>query len=318
MSETAAGLLEPVRIGPLELAGRLFMAPMAGFTTVAFRHSVRRYGAALVHTEMISAAGILHGNRRTLSYLACAADEHPIGFQLFGAHPGEMARAVEVCVRAGADLIDINMACPVRKVVKTGAGAALLGEPQAAVEMVRAVVAAAAPLPVTVKLRAGLRAGDDLGLALAPRLQEAGACALCLHPRTAAQLYRGAADHSLIRKLCDTVTIPVVASGDVSDRAVCDHLLAGGAAAVMVGRAALGRPWIFAEILTGAALSAEEKMAEVRRFAAETIDLAGERAVGELRQLWPRFRRHGVGDKEWCARLMAARTVWELSARLGI
>ena len=127
-----AGLLQPLAIGALCLQKRLFMAPMAGISSVAFRRSVRRWGAGMVFTEMISSAGILYNNQRTLEYLARDADEYPIGFQLFGTKPTEMARAAEVCVAAGADLIDINMACPVRKVVKTGAGAALLAEPQAA------------------------------------------------------------------------------------------------------------------------------------------------------------------------------------------
>ena len=134
------------------------MAPMAGITTPAFRRSVRRWGAGLVFTEMISAYGIRYGNRRTLDYLACGADEHPIGFQLFGAEPAVVARAARACVEAGADLIDLNMACPVRKVVKTGAGAALLGDPARPRPWCAAVVARRdGRVPVTVKLRAGLR-----------------------------------------------------------------------------------------------------------------------------------------------------------------
>jgi nifR3 family TIM-barrel protein len=311
-----AGLLESLAVGALHLQKRLFMAPMAGISSVAFRQSVRRYGAGMVFTEMISSAGILYNNKRTLEYLAVGAREHPIGFQLFGIGPVEMARAAEVCVAAGADLIDLNMACPVRKVVKTGAGAALLAEPEGATALVRAVAGAAGDVPVTVKLRAGLRVGDGLGLALAPRLVEAGAQAVCLHPRYAAQLYRGMADHGLTEQLCRTLPVPVIASGDVYSREDCDRLLGIGAAAVMVARGALGRPWIFEEILQRTTPALEDQLAEVRRFAADSVTERGERAVGHLRQFWPRFRRNGVLTKDTCARLMAARTVSEMSAVL--
>ena len=312
-----AGLLEPLAIGALYLQKRLFMAPMAGITTPAFRRSVRRFGAGLVFTEMISSAGILYGNRRTLEYLECGADEHPIGFQLFGSGPAEMARAAEACIQAGADLIDLNMACPVRKVVKTGAGAALLAEPEAAAAIVRAVAAAAGEVPVTVKLRAGLRPGDGLGSAAAPRLVDAGARAVCMHPRYASQMYRGAADHALTEQLCRAVPAPVIASGDVHGLADCERLLTLGAAAVMVARGALGRPWIFQEILEEALPGHDERLAEVRRFAAEAIASRGERAVGHLRQFWPRFRRTEAITKESCARLMAARTAAELAELLA-
>ena len=193
-------LASPLTIGPLRLERRVFMAPMAGVTTPAFRASARRWGAALVHTEMISAYGVHYRNRRTLDYLACRDDEHPVGYQLFGAHPEVLADAAAACVQAGADLVDLNMACPVRKVVKTGAGAALLGDPLVAAAAVAAVVKAVGPgVPVTVKIRAGLRQGDEAWRDVAPSLVAAGAAAICIHPRTAAQLYRGRADHTVTR-----------------------------------------------------------------------------------------------------------------------
>jgi tRNA-dihydrouridine synthase B len=154
----------PLAIGRLTLPHRLVMAPMAGITTQPFRRSVRRWGAGLVHTEMISSHGIAYGNRRTIDYLTCGDDEHPIGFQLFGAVPDMLARAAAVCVESGADLVDLNMACPVRKVVKTGAGAALMGTPELAEACVRAAVAAVAgAVPVTVKVRSGVRGGGAGG-----------------------------------------------------------------------------------------------------------------------------------------------------------
>lgn len=270
-------------IGPLALPSRVMMAPMAGITTAAFRRSVRRWGAGLVFTEMISAYGIRYGNRRTLDYLASGADEHPIGYQLFGADPDVVAGAAVVCVEAGADLVDLNMACPVRKVVSTGAGAALLGDPERAVAMVVA----------------------------------GGAAALCLHPRTAAQLYRGAADHELTRTLAAELPVPVIASGDVDGRAACLDLLRLGAAGVMLARYALGSPWLFAEVLTGASPpAAAARLAELRTFVAEVELAMGPRAVGHLRQFWPRFRRSQTISRELSGALMRAPDVATVHALL--
>ena len=174
------------------------MAPMAGLTDAgvpAQRAPLGRRPGPHRDDRRAWASCTTTGARSTTC--ACGEDEHPIGFQLFGADADALARAAAVCVEAGADLIDLNMACPVRKVVKTGAGAALLGAPDAAEAAVRAVVAAVrASVPVTVKIRSGLREGDEAGRRLAPRLVAAGAAAVCIHPRTAAQLYRGRADHA--------------------------------------------------------------------------------------------------------------------------
>jgi len=311
-------LCQPLRIGSLELDRRVFMAPMAGITKPSFRRAARRWGAGLVFTEMISAYGVHYGNRRTLDYLACGVEEHPIGFQLFGAEASVMADAAAQCVAAGADLVDLNMACPVRKVVKTGAGAALLGDQDRAVDIVAAVVTAVSgAVPVTVKIRAGLREGDKAGRRLAPRLVAAGAAAICVHPRTAAQLYRGRADHAVTCALAAELPVPILASGDVDGRAAALALLDGGAAAVMLARHAVGAPWLFADVLGAASPNDDEKREEVRRFAAETLSDAGGRGVGYLRQFWPRFRRHGALDKALALRLMTARDADEVRALLG-
>jgi tRNA-dihydrouridine synthase B len=314
MSRRSAGagrLLEPLDIGDLRLDRRLLMAPMAGLTTPALRRSVRRWGAGLVHTEMISALGVHYGNRRTLDYLSCAADEHPIGFQLFGADPDIMARAALVCLESGADVIDVNMACPVRKVMKTGAGAALLDDTPRAVAVVAGLVCAVAgAAPVTVKLRSGVRTGDRGVLNLGPRLVEAGAAALCLHPRTASQLYRGRADHTVTARLAASVHVPVVASGDIRCRADCDAVLSSGAAAVMVARAALGRPWLFREILTGEPPpTVDRRLAELHAFVGDVVVEMGTRAVGHLRQFWQRFRRSGTLTRQQADKLMLAGSV---------
>lgn len=317
-------LLLPLDIGGLALDRRIFMAPMAGITTSSFRRSVRRWGAGLVFTEMISAYGVHYENRRTLEYFRHGEDEHPIGFQLFGADPDVLADAAAQAVRAGADLVDLNFACPVRKVVKTGAGAALLAEPDRAAAITAAVVRAAGEasprrrVPVTVKIRAGLREGDGLGLALAPRLVEAGAAAVCIHPRTAAQLYRGHADHALTAALATALPVPVVASGDVDGREAVLRLFDGGAAAVMLARGAVGAPWLFAQALGAPEPEAAEKLAEVRRFAAEAFDELGGRAVGHLRQFWGKFRRHGALDKPLALALMRAPDAAAVRELLGL
>ena len=186
--------------------------------------------------------------------------------------------------------------------------------------MVRAVEAASPgrPVPVTVKIRSGLRDGDGLGRAAAVRLVEAGAAAVCIHPRTAAQMYRGHADHAVTFALAAELPVPVIASGDVDGRAAALRLLEGGAAAVMLARGAVGAPWLFAQVLGAAEPAAAEKDEEVRRFAAEALDELGGRAVGHLRQFWPKFRRHGALDKPLSLELMQARDEASLRALLGL
>ena len=313
-------LAAPLRVGALQLDRRVFMAPMAGVTTTAFRAAARRWGAGLVYTEMISACGVHYGNRRTLDYLACREAEHPLGYQLFGADPDVLADAAVACVRAGADLVDLNMACPVRKVVKTGAGAAMLGDPSRAAAAVAAVVRAVGPeVPVTVKIRSGLRGGDEAWREVAPRLVAAGAAAICIHPRTAAQLYRGRADHEVTRALAAEVPVPVIASGDVDGRAAALALLDAGASAVMLARYALGQPWLFAEIIDGAPPpAAAARLAELRAFVADVLGEMGPRGVGHLRQFWPRFRRSGALDKELSLALMRAATAEEVCGLLQL
>jgi tRNA-dihydrouridine synthase B len=236
-------------IRDVEIPTRLVLAPMAGVSVQAFRRQGRRYGAGLVCSEMVSCAGLHHGNERTLGYLRIAGDEHPLAVQIFGSDPAVMAEAARMVADAGADIVDINFGCPVRKVTKTGAGATLLDDPDRACEIV-AAVASAVELPVSVKMRRGLENGSRTCLAIAPRLVEAGAATLTLHPRSAKQMYTGTADHALTAELVDLVDVPVIASGDVTSRARALALLATtGASAVMIGRAAQGNPWVLREIL---------------------------------------------------------------------
>src|ERR671914_2717468 len=218
-------LRESWRIRDVEIPSRLVLAPMAGVSVQAFRRQGRRFGAGLVCSEMVSCAGIEHGNERTLGYLRVAGDEHPLAIQIFGSEPSVMAEASRMVEAAGADLVDINFGCPVRKVTKTGAGATLLDDPARACAIVEGVANAVA-IPVSVKMRRGLRNGARTCLDVGPRLVEAGAATLTLHPRSAQQMYTGTADHSLTAQLVSLVDVPVIASGDILTRARAHAVLA--------------------------------------------------------------------------------------------
>jgi tRNA-dihydrouridine synthase B len=306
-------------IGPIEIPSRLVLAPMAGVSVQAFRRQGRRFGAGLVCSEMVSCAGLQHGNERTLGYLRIAADERPLAVQIFGSDPAVMAQAAAMVEEAGADIVDINFGCPVKKVTKTGAGATLLDEPERACRVVEAV-ASSVSVPVTVKLRRGLENGSRACLALGPRLVEAGAASLTLHPRSAKQMYTGSADHSLTAELVSLVEVPVVASGDITSRTRAESVLATtGAAAVMVGRAAQGNPWALREILEGDAAepSREEVVAELILFMRETVRELGEhRATGFLRKFYGWYLGRGRFPRAFKAELTQLPTLPEVEARL--
>jgi tRNA-dihydrouridine synthase B len=307
-------------IGSVEIPTRLVLAPMAGVSVQAFRRQGRRYGAGLVCSEMVSCAGIEHRNERTLGYLRVGADEHPLAIQIFGSEPSTMAEAARMVEAAGADLIDINFGCPVKKVTKTGAGATLLEDPDRACRIVSAV-ADATGVPVTVKMRRGLEDGSRACLDVGPRLVEAGAAALTLHPRSARQMYTGSADHSLTAELVERVRVPVIASGDVTSRARAQAVLATtGAAAVMVGRAAQGNPWALREILEGdgdGPPTREEIAAELILFMRETVRELGERrATSFLKKFYGWYLGHGRFPRPFKQELVQLATLEEVELRL--
>jgi tRNA-dihydrouridine synthase B len=312
-------LRSPWRIGSVEIPTRLVLAPMAGVSVQAFRRQGRRFGAGLVCSEMVSCAGLHHGNERTLGYLRIAADEHPLAVQIFGSEPHMMAEAARMVEAAGADLVDINFGCPVRKVTKTGAGATLLDEPDRAGKIV-AAVAAAVDVPVSVKMRRGLDDGSRACLDVGPRLVEAGAASLTLHPRSAKQMYTGCADHSLTAELVSLVDVPVVASGDITSRARAQAVLAmTGAAAVMVGRAAQGNPWALREIVEEGAgePSAEEVVAELVLFIRETVrELGEQRATGFLKKFYGWYLGGGRFPRAFKAELVQLPTIRDVEERL--
>jgi len=306
-------------IGPVEIPTRLVLAPMAGVSVQAFRRQGRRFGAGLVCSEMVSCAGIEHRNERTLGYLRVASDEHPLAIQLFGSEPATMAEAARMVEAAGADLVDLNFGCPVRKVTKTGAGATLLDDPDRAARIVSSI-ADAVEIPVTVKLRRGLRDGSRDCLVVGPRLVEAGAASLTLHPRSAQQMYTGTADHALTAELVSLVDVPVVASGDIVSRAKAQTVLATtGASGVMVGRAAQGNPWVLEEIVDGDARepSREEVVAELVLFIRETVRELGERrASGFLKKFYGWYLGRGRFPRPFKQELVVLDSTEEVERRL--
>ena len=250
----------PFQIGEAESPNRLMLAPMAGITDAPFRALARRFRAGLVVTEMISAQAVVYKNRKTLKMAQPWRDEHPVAIQLFGHDPGIMASAAMEMESLGADLIDINMGCPQRKIVKAGSGAALMKEPGLAANIVESV-RQAVTIPVTVKIRLGWDDSSHNCVEFARQMERAGACLVVVHGRTRSQMFSGRADWKEIRSVKEALKIPVVANGDVTDiRSAAACLKTTGADALMIGRASLGRPWIFQEILEGDPVTPEEKI----------------------------------------------------------
>jgi nifR3 family TIM-barrel protein len=312
-------LQQPWSIGDVEVPTRIVLAPMAGVSIQAFRRQGRRFGAGLVCSEMVSAAGIEHRNERTFGYLRVAADEHPLAIQIFGAEPRAMADAARMVETAGADIVDMNFGCPVRKVTKTGAGAHLMEDAELACRVVEAVVEAV-DVPVTVKMRRGVANGSRACLELGPRLVEAGAAALTLHPRSAQQMYTGEADHAVTAELVERVGVPVIASGDVTSREKALAVLEQtGAAAVMVARGAQGNPWALREIAEGEAFrpTREEVAAELVVFIREAVrELGEQRAVGFLKKFYGWYLGHGRFPKPFKQELVQLGTTEEVVTRL--
>jgi tRNA-dihydrouridine synthase B len=285
-------LTSPFEIGGVEIANRVLLAPLAGIGNWFVRLQAKRHGAGLAVSEMISSFGLHYRNERTLRELMrIHPDEHPVSVQLFGHDPEVMRSGAAIAAEAGADLIDINMGCPVRKVRKTGAGVELLSDPELALALLRGAREGSG-LPVTVKLRSGLRPGDRSGFDLALRLAEqGGAAAIGFHPRPATTKHKGSPDYALTRELAERLQVPVIVSGGLDSAAAARraHELSG-AEAVMIARGALGNPWLFEE-LTGrraAPPSRQEVVAELLW----TIDRAEEhlgpdRAARYLRKFYP-------------------------------
>ncbi len=287
-----SSLTDPWTLGPLRVPNRVLLAPLAGIGNWFVRLQAKRYGAGMAVSEMVSSHAIHYGNEKTCKEMLRIDPREqsygPVSIQLFGEDPERMRSAAAHVAALGVDAIDINMGCPVPKVQKTGAGAALLGDPDRAVAVARATVEGAhegsstGEIPVTVKLRSGLRVGDESGFVLAHRLvEEAGVAAIAFHPRSAAVHHKGTPDYELAQRLVSTLPAPVILTGGLSDaESVREAFASTGAAAVMLARGALGNPWLFAELLTGR--EGNPTREEVLEELEWTIDCAVEH-LGEVR-----------------------------------
>ena len=282
-----------MRIGSVSLDHPYALAPMAGMTDTAFRRLVKaRGGCGLVVTEMVSSEGLVRGIDRTLEYAEYTEAERPVSIQIFGGDPVKMAAAAQVVASMKADVVDVNMGCPVPKIAKHNAGCSLMREPAHAARIVRAMTDAV-DIPVTVKMRAGWDDDSINAPTVARMMEDAGAAAVAVHGRTARQSYSGESDWGLIRRVAAEVAIPVLGSGDcVTPEQMVDRGRAG-VAGVLVGRGALRNPWIFqqAAALAAGRSVAEVSLAERGRFLLEYIDLLLREGVDESGG----FRHHAPG-----------------------
>jgi len=307
-----------VAIGSLSLANRVFLAPMAGITNLPMRLMARECGASLTFTEMVSVNGLTREGRKSFDLLKTLPADRPIGMQLFGDEPDMLAEAARL-VEGYGELIDINMGCPVRKVVGTGAGSALLKDPPKVAAIVRAVRRATS-LPFTVKIRTGWSAGDDTFLEVGRIAQEEGCDAVTLHPRSRCQMFDGKADWSRIAELKQSLKIPVIGSGDLFSAAdVVRMLEETGCDAVMIARGAMGNPWIFREALALLAggepppVTIDDRYALGRRHLELFTELEGERvALLEMRKHLAWYSKGVPGAAQFRAAVNAIDTLPQL------
>ncbi len=240
-------MLKSLKIGSLVLAHNVVLAPLAGITNLPFRLLCRQHGASLAYTEMVSVNGLVREGVKTLALLKSTPEDRPLGIQLFGEKPADLAEAARM-VEGYGDLIDINMGCPVRKVVGTGAGSALLQEPLKIAAIIRAV-RAATTLPLTIKIRSGWHCGSNVFTEVGQIAEAEGCDAVTLHPRSRSLMFSGHADWTQLKALKETLAIPVLGSGDLFTPDDCRRMLAEtGCDGIMVARGALGAPWIFRQV----------------------------------------------------------------------
>ena len=286
-------LTDPWTLGGIEIRNRVVLAPLAGIGNWFVRLQAKRHGAGLVVSEMVSSFGLKYGDERThREFLRIHPEEHPVAIQLFGHDPDVMREAAAIVADSGADLIDINMGCPVKKVCKTGAGASLLDDQDKAVALARGAVEGGNGVPVTVKVRSGQRPGERTGITLARRLvDEAGVAGIGFHPRHASQQHKGTPDYALAAELVDVLGAPVILSGGMSDDdAIRDVWQETGAEAVMLARGSFGDPWRFQRLLgLREGETTRDEIATELRWVIDRAEehLGVERAGRYLRKFYP-------------------------------
>ncbi len=272
-----------MQIGAVTLTCNLVFAPLAGISNLPLRLLAKESGCGLVYSEMVSANGLVYGAAKTHQLMSSTPAEKPLAIQIFGSDPAMMADAAQIAAAAGADIVDINFGCAVKKIVKTGAGVALMRTPERAAALLRAV-RDAIRIPLTIKIRSGWDRGGEQAFNLVRIAAECGVDALAVHPRSAAQGFRGRADWSLIAAIKKTTALPVIGNGDVEQAEDAVRMLQEtGCDAVMIGRAAIGNPFIFAEtldLLAGRRRQPPDSHARLRimrRYAADSVSYLGER-----------------------------------------
>jgi len=277
-----------MRIGSIKLSNPFILAPLAGITNLPFRLMVKSFGCALVCSEMVSANGLVHDSPRTLDYLQWDPREKPVSFQIFGSDPEIMAEAAKIVVSKGADILDINMGCSVRKVLKTGAGAALMKDYRQAESIFRAV-RRAVNIPLTIKIRSGWDGSGQDAFEIGRIAQSCGIDALAIHPRTARQGFGGQADWTIIRRLKDLLDIPIIGNGDVDSVDKAFQMISmTGCNFVMIGRGAMHNPWIFQDIVSRyhdtprPEISLKDKFDAICAYVDHTIDFLGEKRACRL------------------------------------
>jgi nifR3 family TIM-barrel protein len=300
-----------LKIGKFELKNKVIIAPLAGYTNYSYRKIMREFGASLCYTEMISAKGINFKNKRTLEMTKVKEDDHLVNMQLFGGTKEDLVKAaIYIDKYSDCDIIDLNMGCPVKKVLKAKSGSYLLKDPDNIYEIVKAVVESVSK-PVTVKIRLGQTKNTINVLEVAKKIEKAGASAICIHGRTQSDLYKGKANYDYIRIVKEQVKIPVIANGDIKSIEDAEYVLDYTKCdAIMIGRSSIGNPWLIQNIVNhfeGKELlepTAIEKIQMVKKHYALLKDEMGEKlAILNLRSLFSRYLK-GLDVKEYKLRLM--------------
>ena len=299
-----------LQIGNLILPNNIVAAPMAGFSDLPWRILVKELGAGAVFSEMISAEALRRAQKKTIKLIINDKDARPFGIQLFGSRPESFVNAISVIKDHPFDLLDINMGCPVKKVVSRGEGSALMKSPK----VIEAIIKAVRPAyngPLTVKIRSGWDEGSKNAIHIAKIAEDTGVDCVIVHPRTCVQSFKGIADWKIIADVKSAVQIPVIGNGDVVDKESADKMFQETSCdGIMIGRAAIGNPWVFREVGGGAAPTLEEKLALIKKHIDLTLKFKDERhAISVMRKFIPKYLKGMPSHKDLLMNLNRAKTI---------